>query len=137
MTKTQLLDNLKEKFSVVLTEEEGALEGDIKHWQVPVIDIVDNSMSRQWIHFYTQGTEAYWQGAEPKKTPVAPTPNFNERVNGFIVSKIEDEVIKFGYVAETNEIAKRALVEVIKHDGSKAQAIIVEDTSGSFNIELL
>jgi len=137
MTKKQLLDKLKEKFNTVLQEEEGAKEGDITHWQVPVIDIVNDTMKRQWIHFYVQGDNAYWQDGEPKKEGIAPIPNFTERANEFVISKIRDNSIKFGFIKEVNERAKKALVEAIKKDKTKVQAIISEDISGNFSLELL
>lgn len=137
MTKTQLLDSLKTKFNIVLQEEKGATEGDITHWQVPVIDIANDTMKRQWIHFYVQGDNAYWQDGEPKKEGVMPQPNFAERADEFVVSKIEDGTIKFGYLKEVNERAKKALVEAIKLDKTKVQAIVSEDNLGKFSIELL
>ena len=136
MNKEQLLDKLREKFSSVLTVEEGATEGDVKHWQVPVVDIVDDTMKRQWVHFYTQGTDAYWQGGEPKAEVVV-SPNFIDRVEAFVVSKIEEGVIKFGYVKETNERAKKALVTAITSDNTEVQAIVSEEEVGNFSIELL
>ncbi len=137
MTKTQLIDKLKEKFSIVLQEEEGAMEGNIKHWQIPVIDKVGDVMQRQWVHFYTQGTEAYWQNSEPKPEVVAPSLGLAERVNSFIITKISDGTIKFASIKEINEKAKKVLVETIKQDKTKVQAIISEDAMGDFSIELL
>jgi len=142
MTKKQLVDKIKSRFTIVGPEKQGAImelgKETITHWTIPTFDIVNDVLVEKWIPFYTdEEGNAYWQVREPKPTPVTPEPPFAVRVNSFIESKIEDNTIKFGYVDQYQEGIKKALVKAIDNSGSERQAVVSEDIEGNFSINIL
>jgi hypothetical protein len=137
MTKKQLIDSLKSKFSFVGEEKQTGEEmfGDKKiiHISIPVIDVVNNSLERRWVSFYVEGDNAYWQNTEPKKEePI----NFQTRLQSFIDSKITDGTIRFGIIKESNEANKVAKCEAIMPDKT-TKIVLVKEVNNKFSIETL
>jgi hypothetical protein len=139
MTKTELINKLKDKFSLVLEDSirQTGEEAGIKHWAIPVIDIADDVMLRQWVHFYTDKDDnAFWQDREPK-LEVVPVRTFNDRVQDFINKKIADGTVKFGVMRDVNESEKRATVTAIMADKTTKTVLLVETTEDNFNLEVI
>jgi hypothetical protein len=137
MTKQQLIDSLKSKFSFVGEEKQTGEEmfGDKKiiHISIPVIDVVNNSLERRWVDFYVEGDNAYWQNVEPKvEQPI----NFQTRLQSFIDSKITDGTIRFGIIKESNEANKVAKCEAIMPDKT-TKIVLVKEVNNKFSIETL
>lgn len=137
MIKQELIDELKNKFYKVdeANIREGKTEAGITAWSVGVFDKVGDAIRKRNLTFYTEGDEAYWGGSEPKVTP--PTPDtFRSRVQGFIDAKVDDGTIQFGFIEETQDGCKKALVKAIKA-GVEKKAIVTEDSVGDFSILIL
>ena len=138
-SKDELIDSLKTKFFKVDDSNirQGKTEAGITVWGVSVFDEVDGVIKKYNLTFYTdENGNAYWGDREPKVTPPTRTPSFTERVNDFIAEKIAAGTIKFGYVEETLEPAKKALVSAIMPDNSEKKAIVTEAEDG-FEIEIV
>ena len=140
MTITDLMDSLATKYSMVGIYQETGRENiggkTIIHYSVPVMDIFGDIIIRQWIHFYYDGTNAFWQDKEPKFIPPH-VDSFIDRVNNFISSKITDGTIKFGYILQLNETTGKALVSVIKIDKTTTTGIVTETSPDVFTIEII
>ena len=140
MNKDELIAELNTRFFAV--DEAGLYEGDtiagITVWQIRVFDNVNGVMKRPTLTFYTKGdVDAFWGNSEPN--PPAPTLviTFTDRTNTFIASKITDGTIKFAYIEQISDNTQKALVTAIMSDKTEKQAIISEDTQGTFSLEQL
>ncbi|MBU0847628.1 hypothetical protein KKH23_10620 [Patescibacteria group bacterium] len=140
MTKQELIDVLKTKFTEVLEANirDSGIEGDLRHWAVPVIDVVGDVIIRQWVHFYENEATlvAYWQDKEPKPS-VVPEVSFAQKVQSFIAEKVGDGTIKFAFVEQSSPQTKKALITAITPTGAEKKAIITETENGDFSIEIL
>jgi hypothetical protein len=139
MTKTQLINKLKDKFTTVLEDsikQTGEEEG-IKHWAIPVIDIVNDAMLRQWVHFYTDADDkAFWQDREPK-SDITPVRSFTQRAQEFIDKKIGDNTVKFGVIKELNEAQKKATVTALMPDKTTKTVLLTETAEDNFDLEVI
>jgi len=138
-SKDELVDSLKTKFFRVDDSNirQGKTEAGITAWGISVFDEVDGVIKKYNLMFYTdENGNAYWGDREPKPTQPTHEPSFVERVNNFIAEKIADGTIKFGYIEEVLEQAKKALVSAIMPDNSEKRAIVTEADDG-FEIEIV
>ncbi len=138
-SKDELIDSLKTKFFKVDDSNirQGKTEAGITAWGVSVFDEVDGVIKKYNLMFYTdEDGNAYWGDREPKATSPPREPSFIERVNDFIAEKIVDGTIKFGYIEEVLEQAKKALVSAIMPDNNVKKAIVTEAEDG-FEIEIV
>ena len=116
---------------------QGNTEAGITVWGIGVFEKIGDVVKKLNLTFYTEGENAYWGVQEPNPDIPIPDPTFTDRTNVFIVSKIIDETIKFGYIMEIAELTKKALVTAVLPDKSQKSAIISEDEQGTFTIEIL
>ena len=140
MTKQQLIDSLKSKFTSIGEEKQTGTEkiGDktLTHFAIPVFDKVADTLARRWVNFYVDSDGlATWQDSEPKPTPSGTS--FVLRVQTFVNSKITDGTIKFGSVREINEQLKKATVSAIMADKTTKTVILTETTENNFNLETI
>ena len=139
MTKQQLLDSLKAKFTLVGEEKQTGQEilGDktITHLAIPVADLVDGVLVRRWVNYYAdEDNNAYWQDGEPKKE-ITPVVTFQQRLQNFINAKITDNTVKFAIIKETNESTKSAKCEAVMPDKTTKTLIVKEGAENVFTIE--
>ena len=139
MTKKQLIDKLKVKFSLMGEEKQTGqetLDGKVvTHLAIPVADIVDGTLTRQWVHYYVdENDSAYWQDGEPKKE-ITPVITFRDRLQSFIDAKITDKTVKFAVIKESNETTKTAKCEAIMPDKLTKTLLVKEGAIGTFTIE--
>ena len=144
MNKKELITSLKAKFHAVNEAGlyEGKTEAGITVWGIGVFDLVGGVLRKRNLTFYTKGKEdnssAWWGVSEPKPTPSPiPEPLFAQRVEAFIKTKIDANIIKFGYIMQSSELAKKALCNAIMLDKSEKKVIITEDAEGTFSLEVL
>lgn len=141
MTKQQLIDKLKVKFSLMGEEKQTGQESlggkVVTHLAIPVADLVDGTLTRQWVHYYVdEDDNAYWQDGEPKK-PITPVITFRDRLQTFINDKITDNTVKFAVIKELNETTKIAKCETIMPDKTTKTLMVKESTENNFTIEVL
>ena len=139
MTKTQLINKLKDKFSIMGQEKQTGEEildnKKVTHLAIPVADIVNDTLTRQWVHYYVdENDSAYWQDGEPKKE-ITPVITFRDRLQTFIDAKITDNTVKFAIIKELNETTKTAKCEAIMPDKLTKTLIVKEGAIGTFTIE--
>jgi hypothetical protein len=139
MNKTELIAELKDKYHKVDEAglHEGNTEAGITVWGIGVFEKIGDVVKKLNFTFYTEGEAAYWGVSEPKPDIPVPDPTFTDRTNAFIASKITDSKIKFGYIMEISELTQKAMVAAVMPDNSDKNAIVSEDESGVFTIEVL
>lgn len=143
MNKNELIIALKSKFFKVddTNLREGKTEEGITVWGISVFDKNGDVITKQNLTFYTIGKEdtsdAFWGVSEPKPNPIIPEPNFRDRIDTYIKSKIDDNSIQFGYVMEVSELTQRALGIAIMSDKSEKKILLLEDIEGNFTLIIL
>ena len=139
MNKTELIAELKDKYHKVDEAgiHEGKTEAGITVWGIGVFEKIGDVVKKLNLTFYTEGDFAYWGVSEPNPDTPIPDPTFTDRTNAFIASKIADSKIKFGYIIELSELTQKAMVAAVMLDNSDKNAIVSENESGVFTIEVL
>lgn len=139
MNKPELIEKLKTKYHKVNEAEvhKGKTEAGITVWGIGVFEKIGDVVKKLNLTFYTEGENAYWGVSEPNSDVPVPNPTFTDRANTFIASKIEDNIIRFGYIMEISELTKKAMVSAVMPDNSDKSAIVSEDEQGVFTIEVL
>ena len=116
---------------------QGNTEAGITVWGIGVFEKIGDVVKKLNLTFYTEGENAYWGVSEPNPDVPVPDPSFADRTNTFIASKITDDTIKFGYIMEISGLTQKAMVAAVMPDNSNKNAIVSEDGSGVFTIEVL
>lgn len=139
MNKDELIAELAIKYYKVDEAglHEGNTEAGITVWGIGVFEKTGYVIKKLNLTFYTEGENAYWGVSEPNPDVPTPDPTFKDRTKTFIASKIEDDTIKFGYIMEISDLTQKAMVAAIMPDHSDKNAIVSEDESGVFTIEVL
>ena len=139
MNRSELIEKLKTKYHKVNEAEihEGKTEAGITVWGIGVFEKIGDVVKKLNLTFYTEGDGAYWGVSEPNPNTPIPDPTFTDRTNAFIASKITDSTIRFGYIMEISELTQKAMVAAVMPDNSDKSAIVSEDESGVFTIEVL
>lgn len=102
-----------------------------------------NSLRKRQFRLYAESdvdmAKAWWEATQgPMSAPAAtPEPSFTSRVEIFIKTKIDDHTIKFGFVAQLSEQAKKAICNVIMPDKTDKSVLITENPDGGFLFEVL
>ena len=139
MNKDELIAELGTKFHAVDEAglHEGNTEAGITVWGIGVFEKIGDVVKKLNLTFYTDVENAYWGVSEPNPDIPIPDPTFADRTNAFIASKIADSTIRFGYIMEISELTQKAMVAAVMPDKSEKNAIVSEDESGGFTIEVL
>jgi hypothetical protein len=139
MNRDELIAELGTKYHKVDEAgiHEGNTEAGITVWGIGVFEKIGNVVKKLNLTFYTEGNFAYWGVLEPNPDIPIPDPTFADRTNAFIASKIGDGTVKFGYIMEISELTQKAMVAAVMPDNSEKSAIVSEDESGVFTIEVL
>ncbi|MCK5396739.1 MAG: hypothetical protein KAJ33_00640 [Thermoplasmata archaeon] len=139
MNKDELIAELGTKFHAVDEAglDEGKTEAGITVWTIGVFEKIGDVVRKLNLTFYTEGEFAYWGVFEPNPDVPIPDPTFTDRTNAFLASKIEDDTIKFGHIVEISKLTQKAKVAAVMPDKSEKNAIVSEDGSGVFTIEVL
>ena len=142
MNKKELLANLERKFEVVDSENiyQGKTEAGVTIFGVSVFEKKNNVMRKLNLTFYTKGEEAFYGNNEPNATIVPPPIRFQDKVNTYIKTKIEDETIRFGTILSVNEQVKKALVDVIMPAlliGTKHKKAIISEVAGVMTVQVI
>ena len=139
MNKLELIAELGTKYHKV--DEAGLYEGKteagITVWGIGVFEKIGDVIRKLNLTFYTEDENAYWGVSEPNPDVPVPDLTFADRINAFIASKITDGTVKFGYITEISELTQKAMVAAVMPDDSEKGAIVSEDESGEFTIEVL
>lgn len=113
-------------------------------WDVRAIEEVldTNSLRRRNFRLYTQGLEddalAWWEATQgPTISTSPPELPFMDRLEGYIKTKIDDNTIKFGYIAQSSELTKKAICNAIMQDMSTKSLLLSEETEGNFSFEVI
>lgn len=100
-----------------------------------------NSIRRRNFRLYTDGLEdianAWWEATQGPTSAPVPEPTFNNRLEAYIKTKVEDNTIKFGFVVQSSELSKKAICNVIMPDKSDKSLLVSEDSAGVFSFEIL
>ena len=139
MTKTQLLNSLKLKFSFVEEDETkwsapkmpSYLGYNLKG--IPILEKEGNAMWENNILVWVKDNEYLWKNGEPKSGNTI----FSQRLQGFIDTKITDGTVKFAIIKELNEGTKTARCEAIMPDKSTKTLIVKEGAENVFTIEVI
>lgn len=128
MTEQELIAQLNNKFSSVIEENKRKTgeEGTLEHWAIPVADIENDVLKRQWVHYYieTSTGDTYWQDREPK--PAIET-KFSKELTDYINQKIADGTIEGAFVESLNEVNETAIVSAyIDNNGITKKTLIVD-----------
>lgn len=143
--KQYLSDNFV-KHTIVHVNAKAGLYFGLDVWDVSALEEVPNVNSARKRNFrlYTQGLEddalAWWestQGPMSPPSPPTPEPTFISRLEAYIKTKIDDNTIKFGFVVQPSELAKKAICNVLMPDNSDKTILISETAEGVFSFEII
>jgi len=108
-------------------------------------EVDDNRSEKRNYRLYVNGSgnEAYarWEKNQCpaffNQPTTTPEPAFVSRVEAYIKKKMDDNTIKFGFIAQPSELTKKAICNVIMPDKTDKTILVTESAEGAFSFELL
>ena len=135
---------LEDNFSAYTMKKSSAIILGEYEWDVKCKEEIDDNRSQKRnFRLYTKGLEdgskARWEFNQGPilDSSLPPELTFISRLETYIKTKIDDNTIKFGFVAQSSELTKRALCNAIMPDKTDKVLLVSENAEGVFSFEVL
>ena len=119
MKKQDMIDAIQSKYETVFSVTEKEELENVKWYVAYVFDATGDNATKRNVGFYVknEGTvdeKAFWHGNEPKPTPPAPIPTFQQKLQEHLTALIvaTDNKVEGGTIQSLDAVNKIATVSI-------------------------